>query len=262
MINKIILSTLVLTAGLFGSSEDIDELEMDNSFQMTSKLKKEDGAKQSIDFGFSNTTGNTETLNLNAEYNFGILRTGISGKDLIISFSARAFLSENNEIRDNEEYTLNLDLEQKYNDNYFVYLSSDWLKNKFLNYDNKYLIGAGVGSEVFKSEKQFLKLRLGMAYNTENYTDLTDTKRYTSFTQFIEYNYTFNKVSSFGIQSELSENFDDIEGDYQSLTLMSFKFIIAENLHLIVQEEIRYNSTSTTDKKTDTKSIVKVGYSF
>lgn len=251
----IMILTLSITSG--------DEIELSelNDYNLDSKMKQGE-TKQSIHLGFANTTGNTETLNLNAEYKLTAKRAGIKDKDLNIYFKSKVFISENNDIRDNEEYNVNLDLEQLFSEKYFSYLSMEWLKNPFLNFENKYIAGLGIGKEIIISEKQTLKVKLGVAYNNEEYSDLTKDETFASLTQYIEYNYKFNKISDLNIKAGISENIEDISEDYELLILAEFKFIIGEHMNIIIQEEVRYDNISTIDRKTDTKSIVKIGYSF
>lgn len=125
---------------------------------------------------------------------------------LKIAFDTSAFLTKNESVTDNEEYTVNLGVEEYITDGLLAYISVNWLRNEFRNYDNKFSIGAGMGRELFDDGQHSLKAKI---------------------------------------------------------TVVGLNFVVAENINVIIEEEIRFDNFPPTGfDKTDTKSIVHAGYNF
>jgi len=68
--------------------------------------------KQNIQFGSFNTSGNSDTLNINGKYDLAVSGTGLFDELMKIKFDILGFVTKNNEVRDNEEYGSNLGFEQ------------------------------------------------------------------------------------------------------------------------------------------------------
>lgn len=227
----------------------------------TSAMAEE--TKQNINLGLVSTTGNTKTLNLNGKYDLKSTTRGYNNQDLNLLFDASAFMTENNNVKDNEEYQVNLGVEQLIYNGWLGYASAGWLKNKFLNFDNKIGIGAGIGKELYKDNQQTLTAKLGVAYNIEDYSNAQVEHKFTSLNQYVEYNNQLNKVSNFFLKVGALENFKDFSNDYEAFGTVGFNFAVAENLTVTLSEEIRYDNTPALGfKKTDSKTLATVGYHF
>ncbi|MCO4846195.1 MAG: DUF481 domain-containing protein [Sulfurovum sp.] len=243
-----------------------DEIKVSNvvsEFSTYKKLKASKELKQSINIGFSNITGNTETFSLNGKYTLSVTTSGYDNKPLQVMFDASAFVTENNDVKDNEEYTSNLALEQFVVEKWLVYTSVHWLRNEFRNYDNKSSIAAGVGKKLFDDGQHIFKLRAGIAYNIEQYTNDQPEETFFSFNQYLEYTNQLNKVSNLYVKLGALENFENFSDDYEVLAVAGFNFAVAENISVILEEEVRYDNLPPIGfEKTDTKTIFKVGYNF
>jgi len=133
----------------------------------------------------------------------------------------------------------------------------------FKNLDNKFAIGIGIGRDLFNDGKHSLKFKLGVAYNIQQYSDTTEDSKFGSLNEYLEYGNLLNKTSKFFIKVGASENFDDFKNDYEVLTALGLNFTVAENLSVTIEEELFYDKIHPgTDKSTDTKSIVRLGYNF
>lgn len=239
----LLLSTL--TATILSSSAMADEI------------------KQNINLGLVSTTGNTKTLNLNGKYDQKYTTKGYNNQDLNVLFDASAFMTKNDDVKNNEEYQLNLGLEQVIYDGWLGYATVGWLKNKFLNFDDKVAVGAGFGKEIYKDDQQTLTVKLGLGYNAERYTNGDASHKYTSVNEYLEYNNQLNKVSSFFIKAGALENVKEFSDDYDAFGTIGFNFAVAENLTVTLSEEIVYDNLPASEfKKTDTKTLATVGYHF
>lgn len=259
--HKIIITTALLASSVFAAEIEVSDVE--GTYGAGVKVEAVKGLQQGINLGFANTTGNTETLNLNGKYTLGYTTEGYANKDLNIAFNASAFVTKNNDVTDNEEYASNLGMEQYlFENDWLAYANVSWLSNTFRNFDNKWLLGAGVGKEFFNDGQQLLKAKLGIAYNIEQYSNNQNDHKFTSLTEYIEYDNKLNKTSLLYVKVGASENFSDF-GDYEVLAVAGFNFTVAENLNVTIEEEIRYDKIPPVGfETTDTKSIVRIGYSF
>ena len=222
-----------------------------------------EGLKQNVNLGFVNTSGNTDTLSLNAKYDAAYTTSGYNSEKLKVLFDTSIFTTENNNVKDNEEYRANLGLEQFVDQGWLGYANVNWLKNKFLNFDHKASIGAGIGKELYSDGQQSFKVKLGVAQNLERYTNAQADHDFTSLNEYIEYNNQLNKVSNFFLKVAALENFDDFSNDYEVLGTLGLNFAVAENINVTLAEEVRYDKLPPIGfKNTDTKTLVTVGYHF
>jgi len=252
---------LVLTTGAI--ADDIKVSDVEAVYSAKSNVKASDELKQSINLGFANTTGNTKTLNLNGKYEMSLTTVGYANEALKVAFDTSAFVTKNNGVKDNEEYRANLGLEQYVTNGWLGYASLNWLRNKFQNYDNKYSVGLGIGKEIFNDGQHSLKMKLGTAYNVEDYTNAQESKKFASLNEYLEYNNQLNTVSNLYVKVGAMQNFEDFSNDYEVLVVAGFNFAVAENISVSIEEEVRFDNLPPVGfEKTDTKSIVRVGYNF
>ena len=264
--NKIITHSIV-TACMLSSSVIADEValsDVEAQYSSKSSVKATNKLAQSINLGFSNTSGNTETTNLNGKYTMAFTTVGYAEKQLKVAFDASAFLNESNSVTTNEEYTANLGLEQYIANGWLGYASLNWLRNPdFKNLDNKFSVGAGVGKEIYNDGQHSLKLKVGMAYNLQQYADSTPEVKFASTNEYVEYTNILNKTSTLSVKVGAMQNVEDFQNDYEVLATAGFNFFVAENISVTIEEEVLYDKIHPgTAKATDTKSIVRVGYNF
>jgi putative salt-induced outer membrane protein YdiY len=262
IITQSIISAIVVTS--VGLADEVALSDVEAQYSAKSSVKAGDELKQSINLGFSNTTGNTDTLNLNGKYDMSFTTLGYNNHKLKVGFDASAFLSKNDSITSNEEYTANLGLEQYIVDGWLGYGAINWLRNPdFKNFDNKFSIGVGVGKELFNDGQHSFKVKLGVAYNIQQYADATEDAKFGSLNEYLEYVNKLNKTSTLFVKVGASENFDDFKNDYEVLAAAGLNFSVAENISVTIEEEVLYDKIHPgTAKATDTKSIVRVGYNF
>jgi putative salt-induced outer membrane protein YdiY len=257
-----LLTLISLSATLWADGTTVTNVEA--KYTNSKSVQAEENLKQSINLGFSSTTGNTKTLNVNGRYDLSFITTGYNANPLKVALDSSAFFSKNNDVKSNEEYTANIGLEQNIIDEWLIYTGVNWLRNpEFRNYDNKYAVNIGLGKELYHDEKQTLTAKLGMAYNVEDYAHDQDTEQFGSLNEYLEYHNKLNKVSSFHFNIGAMENFDDISNDYEVTAVIGVNFLVGENINLSIDEELAYDHLPALGfKTTDTKSIVRLGYTF
>lgn len=256
----------IISLHVLVADEDVNGVEItdvSDKYEHSVETVKVGELKQSIDLGFANTTGNTNTLNFNGKYTFGYARKGYDDQPLHIGFDVSAFRTEDESTTTNEEYTAKLYLDQELQNKWLVYTFLHWLRNEFRNFENKWIAGVGVGKVLLDDGKHSWRAKLGVAYNREEYSNTQDTDTYASLTQYIEYKNKLNQTSKLYVHAGASENFDDPSGDYELTGVIGLDFTVSEDLHVILEEEVTYDAVPPVGfKKTDTKSIVRLGYRF
>lgn len=219
--------------------------------------------QQSIDVGFANTTGNTKTTNLNARYGATYTTLGWRNQALKWAFDASMFLTRDNDATTNEEYVAMLGAQQDIADGWYGYGAINWLQNEFRNYDNKWSFGAGVGKVLFDDGKHSLSAKFGGAYNIEDYANAQEDEKFWSLNQYLEYNNKLTTTSNLYVKLGAMENLDNFSKDYEMLGVVGVDVALGEALYLKVEQEVAYDALPPIGfDKTDTKTIVSLGYKF
>jgi len=254
---KISLLT-VLTLTTLASATDVAE-----QYSNTKSVKATSELKQSIDIGIAATSGNSDTKTANAKYKVTNTTSGYNNQELKVAFETSAFYSKANSIKNNEEYTAELGLEQMLTDGWLGYANINWLRNPdFRNYDNKASIGLGIGKELYKDATQTFVVKLGTSYNIEDYANSQETEKFGALNEYLEYTNKLNQVSEFFVKVGAQQNFKDSK-DYEVATSIGAKFTVAENVNLTFSQEIVYDHLPAVGfKKTDTKTVMSLGYNF
>ena len=259
---KIVLLSLFFSMELLSETIDIDELKQ--KYQSLSDITATKELTQHINIGFSNTTGNTNNLDLNTKYDLSSTLSTYKGKDLKLAFDGSYFLSKKDSIKSDEEYLANLGLEQDLGKAWLSYFSLNWLRNpEFKNYNHKVSIGAGFGRAIVLDETQTLTLKMGTSFNSENYANNQKNTYFNSLNEYLKYNNKLNTISNVYLKTGALQNFQNFNDDYEILALMGVVFHVGEKIDLSIEEEIAYDNLPPIGfKKTDTKSIVRLGYQF
>jgi putative salt-induced outer membrane protein len=146
-------------------------------FLSSACLYAQDTEEQSADswegtgeFGFVNTTGNTETVSLNFKLNF--VRTG---KNWRHRFSGTALLTSEDGNTDNERYTVEVQSDRKFSEKKWMFGAFRMDADKFGSYDPQVSFTAGYGHRLMKSENHSLKGEIGAGYRKLTETNTGDT---------------------------------------------------------------------------------------
>jgi putative salt-induced outer membrane protein YdiY len=257
------LLTIILLSSL-SLAEEITLTDVKAKYSNNNKIEASKELKQSLKLGFSSTTGNTKTLNINGKYSFSFATEGYAENLLKVGFDTSAFFTETNKVKSNEEYLANIGFEQDIDSIWLGYMGIKWLKNPdFKNYNNKVSLNLGLGKELFNDGKQLLIAKVGIAYNLEDYANTQESERFGSLNEFLEYKNQLNKISNLYLKAGAMQNFDDMKKDYEGVGVLGVKFAVGENINLSIEEELSYDNLPPEGfKKIDTKSIIRLGYNF
>lgn len=118
------------------------------------------------EFGFVNTTGNTETVALNMRLNF--IRTGKRWRH---RFTGTAMTTSEDSIKENERYTVEVQSDRKLSEKSWLFGAFRWDADKFGSYDPQVSLTAGYGYQLMKSDRHELRGEIGGGYKS-----LTETE--------------------------------------------------------------------------------------
>ena len=135
---------ILLTASVFAQDEE-EEITL--------------GWEGAGEFGFVSTTGNTESLALNAKLNFVLTQERWRHR-----FTGTVLHTSEDGITDNERYTLEMQSDRKLGEKSWLFGAFRWDADKFGSYDPQVSVTAGYGRQLMKSEKHELKGELGAGY--------------------------------------------------------------------------------------------------
>ena len=158
------LVKILLAAGLFLTTASVfahDEPEEEDV------VKPWEGSGE---LGFVNTTGNTETVALNAKLNF--VRTGEKWRH---RFSGTALVTSEDGSTDNKRYTVEVQSDRKLSEKSWLFGAFRWDADKFGSYDPQMSLTAGYGYQLMKSDKHSLKGEIGAGYRKLEETDSGNT---------------------------------------------------------------------------------------
>jgi putative salt-induced outer membrane protein YdiY len=216
---------------------------------------------QSINFGLSNTSGNTKTQNIDAKYTFANELKG--DKPLKYNLEINYFKASTEGVTTSEERSVALKTTKEISGDIFAYADLDCMKNKFKNYDRKSSLGVGLGTTLMSDDTQKLIVKAGLAYNNENFYNDQKNKSFGSLNEALEYTNQLNKTSKGYVNLSAMENLDDMSKDYEAKLVAGLDFAVKSNINVVIEESIDYDKLPATGfKKTDTKTIVRVGYKF
>ena len=122
------------------------------------------------EFGFVNTTGNTETVALNLKLNF--VRTGENWRH---RFSGTAMTTSEDGTKENERYTVEVQSDRKLSEKSWLFGAFRRDADKFGSYDPQLSLTAGYGYRLMKSEKHSLKGEIGAGYRKLTETESGDS---------------------------------------------------------------------------------------
>jgi len=113
------------------------------------------------EFGFVNTTGNTETVAMNLRLNF--VRTGERWRH---RFTGTAINTSEDSIKDNERYTVEVQSDRKLGEKSWLFGAFRWDADKFGSYDPQVSLTTGYGRQLMQSDRHELKGEIGAGWRS------------------------------------------------------------------------------------------------
>ena len=122
------------------------------------------------EFGFVSTTGNTETVAMNAKLNFILQQERWRHR-----FSGTALQTSEDGDTDNERYTMEVQSDRILSEKSWLFGAFRWDADKFGSYDPQMSLTAGYGRQLMKSENHELRGEIGAGYKKLEETVSGDT---------------------------------------------------------------------------------------
>jgi len=153
---------IILAGSLFLSAANV--------FAQDEEAAVELGWSGTGEFGFVSTTGNTETVALNAKLNFILQQERWRHR-----FTGTALTTSEDGEKDNERYTMEMQSDRSLNEKSWLFGAFRWDADKFGSYDPQTSLTAGYGRQLMKSEKHQLRGEIGAGYKKLEETVSGDT---------------------------------------------------------------------------------------
>jgi putative salt-induced outer membrane protein len=207
------------------------------------------------EFGFVNTTGNTESVAMNMKLNF--IRTQERWRH---RFSGTALLKSEDGIKDNERYTAEVQSDRKLTEKSWLFGSFRWDADKFGSYDPQVSLTGGYGYQLMKSEKHSLKGEIGAGYRKleETETGLSSSELIARF--LLDDSWQVFKTTLWTNRLLIETGSSNTFSQFNSGVAVSMTDRLAVKLGF----EIRNNTKIPPgdSEKTDTISSVNLVYNF
>ena len=213
--------------------------------------------KQSVELGYIGSTGNSESQSLNAAYKNDYQYAA----DTDMHFKADILYGEKSGVKSDERYRLFYTVNRYVNSDLFAYGEASAIRNTFEGYNQQYNLGAGLGYNIMKDEKQSLKGKGGLQFRRSNYTSQPHDNFY-YLKGGLDYIYNFSKTNRFTADWNLLDNLKRVK-DYETVVNLGLKMLIVDQLSFKMGFQIKYdNVPALGKKKTDTTTTAGIVYNF
>lgn len=205
------------------------------------------------EFGFTSTSGNTDSQSLNA-------KLGIGKKSGQWDHNAKveALQSSNSGVDSAEVFVFTEKSEYRFAEKTFAYGKLRHEEDRFSGFDHQSVVSAGAGHVFIEGGKNVLEASAGIGYR-DSETDTGIKEQEAVFDGELKYTYKISETSEFN-QNILLES-----GDSNTYTKSEtfLKLVVVGNLGAKFSYEVKNNSDvpAGTDK-TDTITTVTLVYSF
>ncbi|MDH3759480.1 MAG: DUF481 domain-containing protein [Gammaproteobacteria bacterium] len=212
------------------------------------------GWKGEGELGYTTTSGNTDSENLNAS--LGVSRQAGSWKHAALIKSIR---NKADDVTSADSLVLKARSEYQLGEKSYAFGQLRYEEDEFSGYDRQTSLAFGLGSRVLENERHFLDLSAGLGYRYLEQSDPGDETDEAILTASLDYQYKISETATFG-EAILVESGDD---NTHSESETSLKAKIDGNLATKISYLVKHNSDvpDGTDK-TDKIVTVSLVYGF
>ena len=213
----------------------------------------------SIQFGFSNNTGNTKTTDINSQFNIAYSR------DRWLDNGQFQFQwGKNKGEVSKEKYFFNNQTDYAFNKprTSFVFLSEGFTVDKFSPYDYEALIAAGLGHDLIRNDKVVWSIQAGPGFRQNRETATQITNKTAVATTQTNLTWNINKTTQF--TQLIQANFSKPYNFYKSQTALTSTLFdhFAIQVSYMAQYYTEIPRFSKNTEKLDTTTLVSVIYNF
>lgn len=216
------------------------------------------GFKGNGEFGFSTTSGNTESESLYASLKMSYLRQ----QDEFQAKIEGNYQSEDNTTTQ-ERYLLDGQYNRFYNQahSYYSFVGARFEQNKFEGIQLESTFTPGLGKSLLKTESMALKGELGLGYQITDYTDSyasADDNQMVARAK-LDYAYTINENVDFTQDLLITAGSDQTKTEANT----GVKVKLAEQMRMKAGFKYRHNSVPAAGaEKVDTQTLLTLVYDF
>ncbi len=207
------------------------------------------------EFGFVNTTGNTESQAMN--FNLEFIRESELWRH---RFTANALMTSEDGNKDNERYQLEAQSDRKLTEVSYLFGAFRWDSDKFGAYDPQMTLTAGYGRELINTDNHHLKAEIGAGYRKleERESGATTDEMIARF--LVDDVWKITDTTEWGNRLLVET------GSENTFTQFNTGLSVAMNAKFAVKVgfEVRNNTKVPPgdSEKTDTKTTVNLVYNF
>jgi len=205
------------------------------------------------EFGFTSTSGNTDSQSLNA-------KLGIGKKYEKWSHNAKVDVlqSSDNNVDSADSFVVTEKSEYKFAEKTFAFGRVRHEEDKFSGFDHQSVISFGVGHMFIENEKHTLQASAGVGYKDLE-DDLGVDTQDSVFDGEFKYAFAISKTSAFNQNLFVESG----ESNTYSKSETFLKLVVVGNLGAKIGYEVKHNSdVPAGTEKTDKKTTVTLVYSF
>jgi len=205
------------------------------------------------EFGFTSTSGNTDSQSLNA-------KLGIGKKYEKWEHNAKldVLQSSDNNVDSADSFVVTEKSEYKFAEKTFAFGRLRHEEDKFSGFDHQSVISFGVGHMFIENEKHSLQASAGVGYKDLE-DDLGSDTQESVFDGEFKYAYAISKTSAFNQNIFVESG----ESNTYSKSETFLKLVVVGNLGAKIGYEVKHNSdVPVGTEKTDKKTTVTLVYSF
>jgi putative salt-induced outer membrane protein YdiY len=222
-----------------------------------------------VDFGLQFDSGNTETeslaTNVDLKWRRVDDRWGVAGK---------YFKEETNEVITEDNWLIRSNYDYFLTESWYVGIFAQLEQDRIANLDQRLTVGPLIGHQFWESDETNLSSEVGLVYVDEKFDydtsvapgDIADDSSYTGFRWNIKYDkYTFKDIVQIYYENELLLDASDLSNDARTVfkAVAGARVFLIENLSAGAEFQYDYDGSATgSTKKEDTKTVIKLGYSW
>jgi putative salt-induced outer membrane protein YdiY len=222
-----------------------------------------------VDFGLQFNSGNTETESLATS-------TDLNWKRLNDRWGlqARYFKEKTNSVTTEDNWLIRSNYDYFLTDSWYTGVYGQLEQNKIANLDQRLSIGPSLGRQFWQSDETNLRSEVGLVYVDEKFdydagdapADIRENNTYTGFRWNIKYDrYTFKDIVQIYYENELLLDASDLSNDARTVfkAVIGARVFLIENLSAGAEFQYDYDGSAIgVTKKEDTRTVVKLGYSW
>ncbi|HHL40469.1 MAG TPA: DUF481 domain-containing protein [Deltaproteobacteria bacterium] len=199
------------------------------------------------ELSYVKTGGNTDTETL-------LLKNGLTYRPSATvtgKWKVAVLEGESSGVRTAQRYSSELRVDKEYTDRLYTFGNGQWLKDKFMGLDSRYILGGGGGYTIVSTHSHKLLAEAGLSYTWDDYTDNT-SKEYAGGRLYGKYVYALDKKTRFSQWVEWLPDFEETK-NYNLNAETAVTTSLSDVLSLKVSYLVNYDNVPVAGaEKTDT----------